>query len=205
MADGAKSLKEYLESPTEGAPCLGELPDGVISALSRFVPLYSNPFFIQWKNVKNAVRCFAEQGVTAPVSVSLIPKLKSTAYAVDGGKMCFSLGAILSRSSAVTLTVLCHEITHVWLSQRDFYPDLKRLNKDFISAFSGEKAAYLMSPIEVYAMVGAIHIMDAVCASLPDGFGKRKLERLKELEKDKLDALKIEISMLKISDSIDSK
>jgi len=205
MADGALSLQEYLRSPIGTAPRTDPLPAQTLSALGRFMPVYANAFFIQWKNVKRTVRTLAEQGVLPNAEVRLIPKLRATAYTIDNGPICFSLGALLTRSSAVTMTVFCHELAHACLSHSPDYPALKRLNKDFLVAFSSQKTAYLMSPIEVFAMVGALDFMAAVCASLKEGRRKSRLERLIALERQKLDVLQVEISMLQIPDGIDLK
>ncbi len=205
MTDGFLSLSRYIKAPLEDAPLIEGISESSVSHLARFLPIYSNPFFIQWRNIKRATAALIDDGLLSRFSVHLTAELKARAYAVDDGRMCFSLGALLSRSSAVTLTVLCHELAHIWLSQRAFYPELKRLNREFISAFSSVRGANLMSPIEVFATVGSLCLLDAVSDSLPDGKKKKRLTRLIASERGKLEVLTGEILMLEIQDGIGSK
>ena len=205
MTDGFLSLSRYVKAPLENAPRIEGISAASLSRLASFLPIYSNPFFIQWRNIKRAVASLIDDGLFSRFSVHLTAGLKAKAYSVDDGRMYFSLGALLTRSSAVTLTVLCHELAHIWLSQRELYPELKRLNKEFLTVFSSVKGAYLMSPIEVYATVGSLCLLDAVSDSLPDGRKKKRLAGLILKERGKLEVLKDEILMLGTQDGIGSK
>ena len=92
--------------------------------------------------------------------------LAARAYMKDSGEMYISLGSILFKSSRVNLKVFCHELAHMWLSQQDFYPKLKVLNKEFKENYSSHPSCYLASPIELYAMVISYNMMDYVLHSL---------------------------------------
>ena len=140
-----------------------------------------------------------ECGILRKFSVRLTPDLTPKAYMRDGGDMFFSLGALLTRSSTVTLSVLCHELAHMWLSQQDFYKGLKEINRQFQEQYSSHTDAELLSPIELYAMVVSVIFMQDVCIAL-EGKKKKRFKDLIEFELEKIELLKDKIIKLSIQE-----
>ena len=107
----------------------------------------------------------------------------------DKGELYISIGALLFRSSMTTLKVLCHEISHLWLSQQDFYSKLKVLNKEFKQKYSNHQDVYLMSPIEFYAVVLSVKIMEEISLSLTKERHKKRWNKIVSEERAKIKKL----------------
>lgn len=165
MSEIIFSTDEYIRSPEKHSFNININSQHLI-CFKKFLPIYSNPFFIQWRNIKRAAKSLIKDGVLSHFPIHIIPSLKQKAYIIDGGGMYFSLGLLISHSSPITLTVFCHELSHMWLSQQEFYPELKQLNKDFLNRYKQEPTSHLISPIEFYATTLSVDIMDRIYDSL---------------------------------------
>ena len=197
MEQSLFSLSRYLQAPSE-FPYQAELGDPeVLRTLLRFLSLWNDPMPMQWRCIKKAAHIIVEKKVMQPFAVHLIREKKPQAYMKDCGEIYFSTGALTIRSSVVTLSVFCHELAHMWLSQQDFYPALKSFDKQFKTQFSAHPSVYLMSPIELYAMMIAIGMMREVASFCPQKSKRhQKLCDLIEDECEKVKTLTHEISML---------
>ncbi len=191
------SVESYIGDPLGAGISLPRLSDVARGAL---VKLLSSPKafpHILWGRMKMAKEALVSDGFLRDFPLRLRFGFKPVAYMRDGGEVCFTTGALLFRSSAVTLSVFCHELSHMYLSQRSFYPELKELQGEFLERFSSESGCELMSPIELYAMALSVDIMDNIAQSLVEGKHKDKLRLLIDSEREKITFLVSKIKKLK--------
>ena len=180
------AVEEYLDDPLAielprislTSPSAKSLAD-IISG-SRLVP------HALWRRIRQARDTLMAEGDFEYFPLKLEFSLRVRAYMKDGGGIYFSLGALIFRSSAVTLAVLCHELAHLWLSRQDFYPKLKEMQRAFKARLAGVAEREILSPIELYAMRASLDILTPVADSLGEGRAKRKLLSLIEAEREKI-------------------
>lgn len=148
-----------------------------------------------WRRLKRLAQALSARGPR--FSLHLTRSLSARAYMKDRGDVFFSVGAILSRSPVVTLSVFCHEYAHLSLSYEAFYPALKELNRQFKDTFSHIPHADLLSPIELCAMVRAVDLMERMQKSVARTSAQKKLALLIRTEKEKLSYLESQLKALK--------
>ncbi len=190
MNEKAFSLEEYLKSPLNVDFCFHIDSVKVIRSLKKLVCRLYDFSPLRWKLIKKTKRLLIDESVVNDFSLNLIPCLSLKSYMKDSGEMYISSGALLFRSSIVTLKVFCHELSHIWLSQQPFYPAIKSVNKEFKTKFNGCKDVVLASPVEVYAMKLSIGIMEQIADFLTKKSQKKRLKRIITLEYSKLNAMK---------------
>ena len=190
------TLNKYTQNPLDIRFDIDLNESEALDICRKLTSSWRSPFFIQWHYIKKAVNAMIECGILRKFSVRLTPDLTPKAYMRDGGDMFFSLGALLTRSSTVTLSVLCHELAHMWLSQRGYYSELKLLSKSFLTRYAKVPDIALMSPIELYAMVISVDIMKAINKGVKKQKHKRRLESIIDCEREKIEFLKQKITEL---------
>ena len=181
-------LEQYIADPINvsfeldiSTPRIIKCFDSLLSAKSYF-------YFIKVWYIKKLVSALSEDKKFRPFRFVIKRQFTPKAYMHDSGILYISYGMFLKTSVTVFVSVLCHELSHIWLSQQDFYPQLKQLNRQFKDKYSAEKDAILMSPIEVYARLVSTSMMDIVLKSLINERKKKKLQfclndQLKKLQK----------------------
>lgn len=192
------TLDAYLSDPL-ALPASLPLPHTdahVGTSLARFLRTGRTPFF-QRRCLLHALSALAQAGTVTPVPFTLSLSLSPTAFMRDGGGMTFSLGALLFRSSAVTLSVFCHETAHVWLSQRPEYREIKALDRAFREAFADCPRARLLSPIELSAMHLSLPLMEAALCAARAGRKTEKFRRFVHDERQRIASLTAEIRALR--------
>lgn len=190
MNEKAFSLEEYLKSPLDVEFSFHIDSVKVIQSLKKLLFRLYDFSPLRWKLIKKTRQLIIDEKVVDSFSLNLIPSLSLKSYMKDSGEMYISLGALLFRSSVVTLKVFCHELSHIWLSQQPFYPAIKRVNKEFKIKFKDYKDVVLASPVEVYAMKLSIGIMEQIADLLTKKSQKKRWKKIITLEYSKLNAMK---------------
>ena len=193
------TLAEYLSSPL-ALPASLPLPQtdaDVDAALARFLAPGRTPHF-QWRCLCRALSAFEAAGVLPKTPLSLSPSLSPVAFMRDGGGITFSLGALLFRSSAVTLSVFCHEAAHVFLSHLSEYGEIKALDRAFRTAFADRPRARLLSPIELFAMHHSLPLMEAALRAAREGRKTQRFRTFVQDERQRIASLVGEIRALRL-------
>lgn len=190
MNEKAFSLDNYLKFPLDVDFSFHIDSIKVIESLKKLLNRLYDFTPLRWKHIKKTKDLLISENVVSCFSLNLIPSLSVKTYMKDSGEMYISLGALLFRSSMVTLKVFCHELSHIWLSTKSFYLAIKGLNKEFKSKFKDCKDVVLASPVEVYAMKLSIGIMEQISDSLTKKKQKKRWEKLIVDEYSKLNAMK---------------
>lgn len=191
------SLEGYIKNPLVLPFHFKFEADGLEHALNS---LLETPRFLPHlllKRLRHFCRLLGTIKNISPFALKILPTLKPTAFMKDGGDLYFSLGALLSRSSDVTLAVLCHEYGHILLSNQPFYGDLKKVNRQFKKEFAHSPFSELLSPIELYAVLISINLMKSLLPLVKQDGHKKKLSLLIQQEQDKIGLLNSEIIKLR--------
>lgn len=190
MHEKAFSLENYLKAPLNVDFSFHIDSLKVIEALKKLLFRLYDFTPLRWKLIKKIRNLLISEKVVSDFSLNLIPSLSVKTYMKDSGGMYISLGALLFRSSMVTLKVFCHELSHIWLSTKSFYPVIKVVNKEFKIKFKHSKDVVLASPVEVYAMKLSIGIMEQISDSLTKNSQKKRWKKIIVDEYSKLNAMK---------------
>lgn len=190
------SLEAYLAAPLDIRCEFVIESEAVVRSLKKLAAKVSDVPFVRRARIEKTRRLIIRENVLGEFSVKLVRGLDMRAYMKDSGEIYFSLGAIIKRSSLVTLKTFCHELCHLWLSRQSFYPELKAADKEFRTKYKDNSAVYLLSPIEVYAMSLSVGIMRQVEVKLSRGRRRERLRKIIAAEIEKLKA--IQDSILKL-------
>lgn len=190
------SLESYLAAPLDIRCEFVIESESVIDSLKKLAARVCDISFVRWARIKKTRRLLIKENVLGEFTVKLVCGFAPRAYMKDGGEIFFSLGAMIRRSSLVTLKTFCHELCHLWLSRQSFYPELKAIDKEFRVRYQDNNAVYLLSPVEVYAMSLSVGIMRQIETKLNRG---RRRKRWKKIIADEIEKLKaIQNSILKL-------
>ena len=181
MAEKSLALREYLVNfkvlPYDKTPSFTQLE------LDKKLFL-STAILKKWKNLRKLTNSLIELGFLKTFSLNIDKSLKPKAYMHDNGQIFISLGLILTRSYLPLLSVYLHELAHIWLSQQANYQDLKKLQKEFRYFYSDIKDYELFSPIEVYADIITLQLLEEISAIT--NANKNKISKIIEARKEKL-------------------
>lgn len=188
---GSFSLQQYLpectieppQFPAEAAACFGPLLSGLCgTGLGKWIAL---------RAVRRALikkRCLGKFSLHLPI------RREPLAYMNDAGKVYLSTGLLAKTSAMTVLSVYCHELSHILLSQQTCYPALKQLQRQFRQQFGGHQQWQLLSPIEYITMRICRTLLAEIAAANPGH--KRKLQPLTEDLDEKLSALEAALATL---------
>lgn len=101
--------------------------------------------------------------------------MRRLAYMDDGGNVWVSWGLLFASCGAFVKYVM-HETAHLWLSQCANYDDLLAADRRYFAAHGRGEDALRRSPVECYATMLSIRIMQAA-AEAPVGGKMRRLLR----------------------------
>lgn len=217
MSNRDITLNGYVENPLAIQLDFYVSSDLVIDQLKKLVARSYDFSFLRWRLIKKINRLLISENVFPEFNIYLTKNLTPKAYMKDCGEIYISLGALLFRSSMVTLKVLCHELSHLWLSNQPFYSRLKSVDKEFKEKYSnveflrgdavyskeentvktdeknrskakkkGRLNAYLLSPIEVYAMKVSVFLMELIDSRLTAKRPKKRWQAVIDEERSKL-------------------
>ena len=186
------SLQQYLAAPLD----IEFNPDIdtplILKRFEKLLSFESKLYFIKVSYVKKLVFTLVSEGKFKDFKFNVKRKFKPEAYMYDGGEINISYGIFLHTTAPVFLTVLCHEIAHIWLSQREDYGDIKELNRQFKKEFSDG----VNSPVEVWARIVQTKILEKIISVL-QGKKREKLLKCLDGEREKLKILESGIVALK--------
>lgn len=211
------SLNGYLENPLAIQLDFCVNSDLAIDELKKLASRTYDFPILRWRLIKKINKLLISEKVFPDFTIYLTKSLTPKAYMKDCGEIYISLGALLFRSSLVTLKVLCHELSHLWLSNQPFYGRLKSVDKEFKQKYSdidfskndnaktkyddnlkpsgknrssGRKKdrlnAYLLSPIEVYAMIVSVSLMELIDSRITKKRSQIRWQAVIEEERSKL-------------------
>lgn len=217
MSNRDITLNGYVENPLAIQLDFYVSSDLVIDQLKKLVARSYDFSFLRWRLIKKINRLLISENVFPEFNIYLTKNLTPKAYMKDCCEIYISLGALLFRSSMVTLKVLCHELSHLWLSNQPFYSRLKSVDKEFKEKYSnveflrgdavyskeentvktdeknrskakkkGRLNAYLLSPIEVYAMKVSVFLMELIDSRLTAKRPKKRWQAVIDEERSKL-------------------
>lgn len=136
MSNRDISLNSYLENPLTIQLDFRINSDLAIDELKKLVKRSYDFSILRWQRIKKINKTLISENVFPDFNIYLTKSLTPQAYMKDCGEIYLSLGALLFRSSMVTLKVLCHELSHLWLSKQPFYGRLKFVDKEFKKKYS---------------------------------------------------------------------
>lgn len=183
------SLQSYLKCSINIEPNFSTKNEKFVKCMTKIASCWFDIGFVRWYHIKEIRSILINQKMLKEFSIHLTKNLKPMAYMKDSGEIYLSLGALLFKSNMATVKVLSHELAHVWLSQQDYYPSLKALNKEFKQRYNELENVNLLSPIELFAMIVSIDIMESIKESLKGNLRKR-INRFIDLENEKIKEIK---------------
>ncbi|MBQ7415954.1 MAG: hypothetical protein IJW14_02825 [Oscillospiraceae bacterium] len=189
------SLKRYVSAPASAVE-LEMFPQETAACFAPFFALRSELGPWKWQAVTAARDALIEKRCLADFSVQLQWKRKTEAYMNDAGQVYLSAGLLATSSAMTVLSVYCHELAHIKLSQREDYPAIKALQREFKQHFKHHKQCELLSPIEFYAMLISRPLLSAMAENAHSDRQKKKLARLQEDLEQKIRLLEQQIVKL---------
>ena len=183
------SLQNYLKCLINIEPNFSTKNEKFVKCMTKIASCWFDIGFIRWYHIKEIRSILINEEMLKEFSIHLIKSLKPMAYMKDCGEIHISLGALLFKSNMATIKVLSHELAHIWLSQQDFYPSLKALNKEFKQSYKMMENINLLSPIELFAMIISVDIMESIKESLKGNLRKR-INKFIDLENEKIKEIK---------------
>ena len=147
MSTETISVSRYVQTPAE----VIALPRFSPEAAACFAPFLSgrcSMALLRWLAVTKTRRSLLKTNCLKPFSVHLLLKRKTEAYMHDDGRVFLSAGLLQTGSAMTVLSVYCHELSHIKLSQSGDYPMIKALQREFRQQFGQHKLCELLSPIE---------------------------------------------------------
>ena len=198
MAFDTLSIQKYLSSPEDFSEYPSPLGDKSLKALSRLLSRLYTPVSIKWHRIKKIKRALIDEGILRDFSLNLEWKLKTQAYMKDGDGVYFTLGLMITRTPGALLPICLHELSHIWLSQREDYPALKAFQREFKKNFGEVVGCDLISPIEIYANLVTLRWLRSICECTEKKRLKASLQKTVDDRSEKLALLKDRISQLEI-------
>ena len=142
-------------------------------------------FFAKTGFIKKCVSAFRKE-LPFPLKNLRFPfDFRANAYMTDSGDLSLSLGLIQTNNFYRLNALLLHELSHLILSAQKEYEILLALDKAFLNAYPNEKAAPVLSPVELYATALSTVLLRASAALLEEK-DKAEFERQANLEEEKL-------------------
>ncbi len=165
-------LEEYLAAPhAELSPDL--VTEKTAKAFEKLLTGRSRIYYLKVHYLKGAVKALIEEEKLPPFRFRIARNFRREAYMLDRGEIVFSYGTF-ALSGEMIFTTFLHELSHIWLRFQPWYGELKALDREFRDRFSEEKDV-LLSPIEVYARIAAVRVMEALEKA---GFREKEKGRL---------------------------
>lgn len=189
------SLSRYLSEPASAVDLAWFSPESA-PCFAPFFSRWRGVGLLKWYAVTAARDALLEKRCLDSFSVHLCWKRKSMAYMNDAGQVYLSVGLLVKSSAVSVLSVYCHELSHIKLSQRADYPAIKALQREFKQRFKEHKLCELLSPIEFFAMLISRSLLESIADHTPNANQKVKLMRLKEDLEEKIRFLEQELSKL---------
>ena len=183
------TVEQYISSPFEVSLDLA-LSATVLKRFEKLLTVRSRFYFTKISQIKKLVKTLIQEDVFQPFSFKTLKTFQKKAYMRDGDGLYISYGIFFKTRETVFLSVLCHELAHIWLSQREFYPQLKILNKEYLDRFEKRQESALTSPIEVYARIVSLHIINQLALSIQHKKRKKKALSVIEIDNEKIEKLK---------------
>ena len=113
------------------------------------------------------------------------------------GTVFISIGLFLTRSPWTLMSVYLHEISHVWLAQKEDYLKIKKLQREFRERFSECELCERMSPIELYAEILTVMFLRSLYNRVQKPCHKKKAGSLLAERERRVELLLSAISKLK--------
>lgn len=162
-----ETVAQYVAHPTEVE--LNWFDRKAASCFAGFFSGSCRTGIMKWLAVRSVSKALVKKGYMESFGVHLKWTWKPMAFMNDAGHIYLSVG-LLAKSSAVNvLSVYCHELSHIRLSQHRDYSDIKTLQRQFKQCYADHKLCELMSPIEIYTMLISEKLLRQITADTPHG------------------------------------
>ena len=182
------SLENFLLYPSETSPKEFSLSEESISIMLSLLSRRCDLTLSRMKRFMRLGESFVKSGVLSKAPLTVEPSLKPRAYMRDGDGIYISAGLILTRSPWVMLSVYLHEIAHLYLSEMEWYGNLKQVQREFFERY--DKSTHeRMSPIEIFAETITVSLLSALLSVCEGKRQKRRLSSVLERRKEKLSQL----------------
>ena len=182
----AKDIGQYLNSAFATRFDVDIITPSTVKCFQKLLSPLARLYFVRARYVKKLVAELISESKLKPFEFVIKRDFKPEAFMRDSGVMSVSYGMFLKTSRWVFVSVLCHELSHVWLSQQEYYRELKALNKQFKEQYASVADVELISPIEVYARLVSIVMMEGVLDLLTDEWQKNKMLTVLGYEREKI-------------------
>ena len=112
--------------------------------------------------IKELINCLHKSSYIKQTEIKFPVFSKKRAFMSDSGYISISCGFILMCQGARFGKVLLHEIAHLSLLSKEWYPSLLALDREYLDRFKGVKGAITLSPTEYLATRVSILLMQYV-------------------------------------------
>lgn len=170
------TLEQYLQAPTERPPV--EFPPQAAKCFSSFFAPWQRVSLFKWGAVTKSKDELIRLGCLEEFSLHRERTRKDRAYMKDSGDLYLSRGFLVRHSPLVVLSVFCHELAHIKLSQTPEYPEIKCLQRAFKIRFADERLCEVMSPIEMYAVEISLRLLKDLLTEASTPRQRRQLRRI---------------------------
>lgn len=188
-------VAQYLRSPGAAVAQDGFSPEAA-ACFQPFLTPWCVLAPLRWLAVTATRRKLLKTNCLKPFTVHLLWKGKTQAYMHDDGRVFLSAGLLQTGSAMTVLSVYCHELSHIKLSQREDYPAIKALQREFNRQFSDHKLCQLLSPIEYYAMLLSRSALTQLVSREQNARQRQKLVLLQKDLEEKIQFLEQELENL---------
>ena len=192
-----KFLDEFLNDPFSSAPSFSVDSPLIIKSIKRLLSFRARFFFLRKTFVNGLIAALIDSKEFLPFGFCVDKNKEVSAYMIDNGDVHISVGAFKKTSPKVFLTVLFHEIAHVYISQQKGYGELKKLDKSFREIYGEKLENDACTPIEAYARAAAFSAFNSLLGSFKKGAERDKILYCIEAENIKIEKIKNSIDGLK--------
>ena len=136
----------------------------------------------RWRCLKKIRDVLVSEGKIRHFEIKLTSSLQPVAYMHDDGVIYISSGLLFRGSALATLGIFIHELCHIRLSQREDYPEIKALQKEFRANFRSHKQCELMSPIEIFANILTLKLLRKIEDEAENKLLKKRIAKVRDVK-----------------------
>lgn len=141
-------------------------PRDFVDALSRLVSSTRFHPYIRRGRIKSTVEALRTCGYIEKYKLRFSWFMKERAYMRDSGYVSFSLHYVSLSEGSRLCKIVLHEISHLRLLESDGYCELLSLDREFLSEYGADKRVRMLSPVELYATLFSVVLMELAEAEI---------------------------------------
>ncbi len=155
-----ESVFDYLQNPLTDLSDCKFFSQENYEQVKKLLSVFGGIYFYKKRILKRLVTSLTPALNLSQPPFTVTKEFCVKAYMHDCGKLFISRGAIIKLSKVSLLSVICHELAHLWLAKEAEYGKLKEINKAFIEKFKGTENVTPLTPIEFYATYYSIKLLE---------------------------------------------